>query len=97
MPAVIAPSEAASTNGLPPQMKTWRGQPGYRRGDHGGIDAPPEVAWSPLLAAIEEASAREVARVFATNVFDLLTVTRAVLPPRPDEPSLFSGLDGLAR
>jgi NAD(P)-dependent dehydrogenase (short-subunit alcohol dehydrogenase family) len=33
-----------------------------------------------LLGAIEETSAKEVERLFATNVFGLLAVTRAVLP-----------------
>jgi NAD(P)-dependent dehydrogenase (short-subunit alcohol dehydrogenase family) len=33
-----------------------------------------------LLGAVEEASAMEVERVFATNVFGLMNVTRAVLP-----------------
>jgi len=33
-----------------------------------------------LLGAVEEATAQEVERVYATNVFGLLAVTRAVLP-----------------
>jgi NAD(P)-dependent dehydrogenase (short-subunit alcohol dehydrogenase family) len=33
-----------------------------------------------LLSAVEEASAREVEQLYATNVFGLLAVTRAVLP-----------------
>jgi NADP-dependent 3-hydroxy acid dehydrogenase YdfG len=33
-----------------------------------------------LLGAVEEAQDAEIARVFETNVFGLLRVTRAVLP-----------------
>jgi NAD(P)-dependent dehydrogenase (short-subunit alcohol dehydrogenase family) len=46
----------------------------------GGIDILVNNAGFGLLGAIEEASAGEVERVFATNVFGLLHVTRAVLP-----------------
>src|SRR5215468_3129927 len=44
------------------------------------IDVLVNNAGYGLLGAVEEASALEVERVFATNVFGLLNVTRAVLP-----------------
>jgi NAD(P)-dependent dehydrogenase (short-subunit alcohol dehydrogenase family) len=46
----------------------------------GSIDVLVNNAGRGLLGAVEEASAAEVEAVFATNVFGLLTVTRAVLP-----------------
>ena len=46
----------------------------------GGIDVLVNNAGYGLLGAVEEASAIEVERVFATNVFGLLNVTRAVQP-----------------
>jgi NAD(P)-dependent dehydrogenase (short-subunit alcohol dehydrogenase family) len=46
----------------------------------GRIDVLVNNAGYGLLGAIEEASAAEVEQVFATNVFGLLNVTRAVLP-----------------
>ncbi|WP_342360036.1 oxidoreductase [Terrarubrum flagellatum] len=46
----------------------------------GRIDVLVNNAGYGLLAAIEEASATEVERLFRTNVFGLLNVTRAVLP-----------------
>jgi len=46
----------------------------------GAIDILVNNAGRGLLGAVEEASAAEVAAVFATNVFGLLNVTRAVLP-----------------
>jgi NAD(P)-dependent dehydrogenase (short-subunit alcohol dehydrogenase family) len=46
----------------------------------GRIDVLVNNAGYGLLGGIEEASAAEVERVFATNVFGLLNVTRAVLP-----------------
>jgi NAD(P)-dependent dehydrogenase (short-subunit alcohol dehydrogenase family) len=48
--------------------------------EFGGIDVLVNNAGYGLLGAVEEASAIEVERVFATNVFGLLNVTRAVLP-----------------
>lgn len=46
----------------------------------GRIDVLVNNAGYGLLGAVEEASAIEVERVFATNVFGLLNVTRAALP-----------------
>jgi NAD(P)-dependent dehydrogenase (short-subunit alcohol dehydrogenase family) len=46
----------------------------------GGINALLNNAGFGLLGAVEEASADEVERLYRTNVFGLLTVTRAVLP-----------------
>lgn len=46
----------------------------------GRIDVLLNNAGFGLLGAVEEASAQEVERVYATNVFGLLKVTRAVLP-----------------
>jgi NAD(P)-dependent dehydrogenase (short-subunit alcohol dehydrogenase family) len=46
----------------------------------GSIDVLVNNAGFGLLGAIEEASAQEVEAIFRTNVFGLLSVTRAVLP-----------------
>lgn len=46
----------------------------------GRIDIVVNNAGYGMLGAIEEASAKEVSDIFATNVFGLLNVTRAVLP-----------------
>jgi NADP-dependent 3-hydroxy acid dehydrogenase YdfG len=46
----------------------------------GSIDVLVNNAGRGLLGAVEEASAADVEAVFATNVFGLLNVTRAVLP-----------------
>jgi NAD(P)-dependent dehydrogenase (short-subunit alcohol dehydrogenase family) len=46
----------------------------------GRIDILVNNAGYGLLGAVEESSAKEVEAVFATNVFGLLNVTRAVLP-----------------
>ncbi|HYD60914.1 MAG TPA: oxidoreductase [Noviherbaspirillum sp.] len=46
----------------------------------GRIDVLVNNAGYGLLGAVEEATAKEVEGQFATNVFGLLTVTRAVLP-----------------
>jgi NAD(P)-dependent dehydrogenase (short-subunit alcohol dehydrogenase family) len=49
-------------------------------GRFGRIDLLVNNAGFGLLGAIEEATAEEVQAVYGTNVFGLLTVTRAVLP-----------------
>lgn len=46
----------------------------------GGIDVLLNNAGFGLLGAVEEATAEEVERLYRTNVFGLLSVTRAVLP-----------------
>jgi NAD(P)-dependent dehydrogenase (short-subunit alcohol dehydrogenase family) len=46
----------------------------------GKIDILVNNAGYGLLGAVEEASAEEIERMYATNVFGLLKVTRAVLP-----------------
>jgi len=46
----------------------------------GRIDILLNNAGFGLLGAVEEATAQEIERVYATNVFGLLAVTRAVLP-----------------
>ena len=46
----------------------------------GHIDILVNNAGFGLLGAVEEASAAEIEKVYATNVFGLLKVTRAVLP-----------------
>jgi NAD(P)-dependent dehydrogenase (short-subunit alcohol dehydrogenase family) len=47
----------------------------------GRIDVLVNNAGYGLLGAVEEATADEVRRLYDTNVFGLLNVTRAVLPP----------------
>ena len=46
----------------------------------GHIDVLLNNAGFGLLGAVEEATAEEITRLYATNVFGLLNVTRAVLP-----------------
>src|SRR6516164_11740812 len=66
-------------------MKTWfitgasRGF-GLRVARFKSIDVLVNNAGSGLLGAVEEATAEEVERLYRTNVFGLLAVTRAVLP-----------------
>ena len=52
----------------------------------GRIDILVNNAGFGLLGAVEESGAQEVSKVFDTNVFGLLHVTRAVLPS--SEPSI---------
>src|SRR5688572_13163612 len=49
-------------------------------GHFGRIDVLVNNAGISLLGAVEESSGAEVERVYRTNVFGLLNVTRAVLP-----------------
>lgn len=49
-------------------------------GRFGRIDVLVNNAGTSLVGAVEEASAAEVERVFATNLFGVLNVARAVLP-----------------
>jgi NAD(P)-dependent dehydrogenase (short-subunit alcohol dehydrogenase family) len=46
----------------------------------GGVDVLLNNAGFGLIGAVEEATSAEVERLYQTNVFGLLTVTRAVLP-----------------
>jgi NAD(P)-dependent dehydrogenase (short-subunit alcohol dehydrogenase family) len=46
----------------------------------GSIDVLVNNAGYGLLGAVEEATAEEIEKIYATNVFGLLNVTRAVLP-----------------
>jgi len=53
----------------------------------GRIDVLVNNAGYGLLGAVEEATADEVRRIYETNVFGLLNVTRAVLPAMRDQGS----------
>jgi NAD(P)-dependent dehydrogenase (short-subunit alcohol dehydrogenase family) len=67
----------------------------------GSIDVLVNNAGRGLLGAVEEASAAEVEAVFATNVFGLLNVTRAVLshmrPARSGHVVNISSMGGFAQ
>jgi NAD(P)-dependent dehydrogenase (short-subunit alcohol dehydrogenase family) len=84
-PAMVADRFGASPSLFPVALDVTDEQQAHAAADaaiarFGRIDILLNNAGFGLLGAVEEATAPEIQRVYATNVFGLLAVTRAVLP-----------------